>query len=402
MVYRRVADYIFRWLGISLVLGLMGSGLTFVVKTGVEGLSFTDQYSAVPLLGGLLVGFIVYYFDSRAAGLGTNKYISYTKGKQAVRQSVKLMAAKLSATVITLGLIGVGGLVGPLLLLGSLGAVIINQGLSKVSCGLINNQLEYRVLNVCGAAAALGAWLKAPLGGGIFASEVLYQSSLDYNDLFPAILSSSFGYFFYQFLVPTDAGVWTVNFPDFQLLDILLLMGAAVVCGILGQGIIWLFREMINLFSNLPGSKLLRPILAAGTVIILTELINPMALTSVEELAAHNWSFKLLFGLLIYKVISVIIVVASGGSAAVVDMAFFSGAVAGNLLHYLAPQLSLAALVIVGLSATLASIANVPLAAIVLVVEMGSFNSSLPIVIGSIIGFLVGRPQTVFEYIKSK
>ncbi|GAB6098809.1 hypothetical protein JCM16358_06880 [Halanaerocella petrolearia] len=404
-LYSEISQYILKWTLLSILLGSLGASLVWIVKKVVSILNqlTADYYLVTPLLGGVMLGLIIYYFDWRAAGLGTNLYIAQTKGDIPLTQPVKLIIGKFLATGITLGLIGVGGLVGPLLLLGSSLVFFISQILNFFKIKVINRQLEFRVLSVCGAAATLGPMLGTPLGGGIFASEVLYKSSLDYNDLFPAILSSSFGYFCYQSFVSSQSSKLIITFPDFKVGEIGLLILAALVCGVLGQSFILIFNWIDNYFTTLEIPKLFKPLVAGGVIACLNLISGIRLQTDILELGqllSKQLSIKVLLTFLVLKIVLTIIVISSGGSAAITDVALFSGAVTGNLLAYLFPQLPVAALVIVGLSATLASIANVPLATIVLVAEMFNLSFSLPVVIGGIIGFLVGRPKTVFKYIE--
>ena len=118
-----------------------------------------------------------------------------------------------------------------------------------------------------------------------------------------------------------------------------------------------------------------------------------------EEILFSNLAAKILISLLIFKVLITIIVVSSGGSVAMVDTALLIGGLLGNLLHFLLP-LPLELLVITCMSAILASLANVPLATMILIPEIFGINLSLPIALGSIIGFLIGRAQTVYQYLE--
>ncbi|GAB6137575.1 chloride channel protein [Halanaerobaculum tunisiense] len=404
-IYSQISYYIIKWTLLSTLLGALGANLVLITHKGID---FLSQLAAAnqlvsPLFGGSLVGIIIYYIDYRAAGLGTNLYINQTKGNGVISAPVKLLVSKLIATQITLGLIGVGGLVGPLLLLGSSLASCLKGVLELFQLNIADNRLQIKVLSVCGAAATLGPLLGAPLGGGIFASEVLYKSSLDYNDLFPAILSSSLGHFFYQSSLPVNQSQLAFQFPEFTTLDILLLIVAALICGLLGQSFILIFNWMQRKFAQLSIPVLFKPLVASGLVVVIYMLLDielQIDSTGLEQIFFQLLSLKTVSVFLLAKICLAIIVISSGGSAAVVDVALLSGAAAGNLLSYLFPTLSLSVLVIVGLSATLASIANVPLATIVLVTEMFNLNSSLPVVIGAVIGFLVGRPKIVFKYIE--
>ena len=102
--------------------------------------------------------------------------------------------------------------------------------------------------------------------------------------------------------------------------------------------------------------------------------------------------------LVLFKILITIIVISSGGSVAMVDTAVVTGGLLGNLLHFIIP-LPLNLLVVTAMSAILASLANVPLATIILISEIFGVNLSLSIVLGSIIGFLIGRAQTVYQYL---
>ena len=80
--------------------------------------------------------------------------------------------------------------------------------------------------------------------------------------------------------------------------------------------------------------------------------------------------------------------------------ALFIGAVSGNWLAGLAaggdPNLT-ASLVVSGMAASLASIANVPIAAAVMLIEMVGMNLGMPVVLGSIIGYAVGRSRNIYD-----
>ncbi|PRX33569.1 CIC family chloride channel protein [Orenia metallireducens] len=402
--YRKIGFYIIKWLIINLLLGFLGAVLVLALKKGIFYLNqfFYNKYYIAPLIGSVIIAIIIYYLDFRARGLGTDIYIRYTNNKYPLKSPFRLLISKFLATSTTLGLMGIGGLVGPLLLIGSSMAIVIDKVFNYFKVKLFNSQLDYRVLSVCGAAATLGPLLGAPLGGGIFASEILYKSSLDYNDLFPAILGSSFGYYFYHAFLPMNSLNIDLALPEATLKEIFLLILVAIISGIIGQSFISIFEAIDDYFSRLRIKSFLKPIITGVIVLMIMKLLKVdsfIDIGDINQLVFSPLREGRMIILIIVKILLAMVIIGGGCSAAIVDTALISGALTGNLLYYIFPNIPLSILVIIGLSATLASIANIPLATMIIVSEIFNLNLSLPVIIGSIIGYLIGRPKAVFKYI---
>ncbi|WP_018250199.1 chloride channel protein [Orenia marismortui] len=405
--YKKVLLYIFKWIVINLILGFIGAVMLLLIQKGSTYLIDNIYYNFFlsPIVGALLISIVIHYFDSRSSGLGTDLYIAYTKSNVNVGHSFKLILSKSFATIITLGLMGIGGLVGPLLLIGSSLGRLLLKITDYLKIKLISSELDLRVLSICGAAATLGPLLGAPLGGGIFATEVLYKSSLDYNDLFPAVLGSTFGYFFYHSFLPVPRLNIDIGLPEAGLKDIFLLILVALICGLIGQVFISIFNLIDNLFNNLNSSEFIKAIIAAIILLATMKILNInsfVEVAKIEDFFVAPITDRYLLLVIILKILLTMLIIGAGFSAAIVDIALVSGALAGNLIFVFFPQLPLHLLVIVGLSATLSSVANVPLATMVLVSEIFNLNLSLPVIIGSIIGYLIGRPKAVFKYISEE
>ncbi|OCL27183.1 chloride channel protein EriC [Orenia metallireducens] len=405
--YKKIGFYIIKWLIINLLLGFLGAIFVLILKKGIVHLNdlIYNRYYLAPIIGSLIMAILVRYFDFRAKGLGTDLYIKYTKSEFPLKKPLRLLISKFFATSVTLGLIGIGGLVGPLLLIGSSMAIVINKVFNYFKVRIFNSQLDYRVLSICGAAATLGPLLGAPLGGGIFASEILYKSSLDYNDLFPAILGSSFGYYFYHAFLPQPGLNIDLGLPEASLKELLLLIFVASICGIIGQSFISIFDFIHNFFKRLKIKSFLKPLMAGCIVLIIMELFKVESFINtvgINQLFFTPLREGRMIVLVLFKILLTMVIIAGGFSAAIVDTALISGALTGNLLYYIFPNIPLPVLVIIGLSATLSSIANIPLATMVIVSEIFNLNLSLPVIIGSIIGYLIGRPKAVFKYIREE
>jgi|GEM_PF-2982664 len=402
--YKKIGFYIIKWLMINLLLGFFGAITVLALEKGITYLneSIYNKYYIAPLIGSLIIAIILYYVDFRASGLGTDIYIKYTNSEYPLQEPVRLLISKFFVTTITLGLMGIGGLVGPLLLIGSSMAIVIDKLFNYFKVRIFTSRLDYRVLSVCGAAATLGPLLGAPLGGGIFASEILYKSSLDYNDLFPAILGSSFGYYFYHAFLPQPSLNIDLALPEATLKELFLLIFVASICGIIGQSFISIFDFIDSYFNRLRVKFFLKPIIAGFIVLIVMRLLQVGSFTDIGD-TKQLFFIPLREGrmiiLVVLKILLTMVIIGGGCSAAIVDTALISGALTGNLLYHIFPNIPLHILVVIGLSATLSSIANIPLATMVIVSEIFNLNLSLPVIIGSIIGYLIGRPKAVFKYI---
>src|SRR5699024_9914525 len=180
-----VRSYLIRWLFFATLVGIGGGVSAIMLTTMVDWISELGMRLPViiaPAIGGVIVS-LIYLIDKDAAGAGTPNYLRAVNLYQGHIQR-RTWLTKLLASSATIGFRGSGGFEGPMLLMGgSLGNV-----LSKLP--ILKNRIDKedrRRLAVCGAAGAMGAIFRSPLGGGIFASELLYKSSLHYNDTFPAI-----------------------------------------------------------------------------------------------------------------------------------------------------------------------------------------------------------------------
>ena len=119
----------------------------------------------VPTVGGLISGFLVFTWAPEAEGHGTDALIrSFHRGGGQIRGRVPLI--KGIASVITIGTGGSAGQEGPIAQIGA--------GFGSFLARLLRLSTdERRFLMLAGAAGGVGAIFRAPLGGALFACEVL-------------------------------------------------------------------------------------------------------------------------------------------------------------------------------------------------------------------------------------
>ena len=119
----------------------------------------------IPALGGLIAGLIIEYWSKEAKGVGVPLVMESVAFKQA-RLSAKQGLAKCVAAITSVGTGMSLGRVGPMVVVSSTLASEIGQRTGKTVD-------ETRTLVGCGAAAAITTAFNAPLGGVLFAIELI-------------------------------------------------------------------------------------------------------------------------------------------------------------------------------------------------------------------------------------
>lgn len=396
-IFQYVGAYMGKWLVVATMMGIGGGLSAVALKYSIDYISHSNFFIPLwiaPIIGGILVS-IFYLWDRRAAGFGTDKYIAAVNKNETL--PFKTLVSKLVATALTIGFRGSGGVEGPMLVMGG----SLADGIAKVkSLHKYFTAEDRRTLTICGAAGAVGAIFRSPLGGGIFVVEILYRSSLHYADLFPAMLSSTMGFVIYS-MIAQSTPLFTI--PDYlpNVFNIPSFILSGILGGVSALLFMEVFRRVQGLFIKLPYSKI-HPVfggLATGIILFLLPDVSGIGTSIIQEMIYKVFPIGLLLLLLLGKILATSFTVASGGSAGLVIPALFIGAASGNLIAALMANgdggLS-ASLVITGMAASLASIANVPVAAAIVLVEMVGLRLGVPATLGSIIGYALGHSQVIY------
>ena len=120
---------------------------------------------ALPTLGGLLVGPIVYRWATEARGAGVPEVMEAVHLREGIIRP-RLMLAKPIASALTIGSGGSVGREGPVIQIGAALGSLIGQA-AQVT------KEHRRTLVGCGAAAGIAATFNAPMAGAFFALEVI-------------------------------------------------------------------------------------------------------------------------------------------------------------------------------------------------------------------------------------
>ncbi len=370
----------------------------------------------VPTVGGLLSGLLVFSFAPEAEGHGTDALVkAFHRGAGKIRSRVPLI--KGLASVITIGSGGSAGQEGPIAQIGA--------GFGSALATLLRlTANERRLLMLAGAAGGVGAIFRAPLGGALFAGEVLYMTTAtEAAALLPCLASSIVAYStFALFITPKPIfAVPDLAFRGFGELPMFALL--ALACSVVG----WLYIRGFygirdRVFHPLPIPRHLKPALG-GLLVGLIALKFPEVMTGgygwvqwgaiglPPELlgrpegsgfSAPALGMMALLTLVVVKIVATGLTISSGGSGGVFGPSVFIGGMLGGAvgqgLKELGFAVNPAAYALVGMGGFFAGVSKTPLTSILMVCEM-SGNYSLLVPLMLVVGLHLGlsRRWTLYE-----
>jgi chloride channel protein, CIC family len=370
----------------------------------------------VPAVGGLISGILVFTWAPEAEGHGTDAMIkAFHRGGGMIRTRVPVI--KTIASIITIGTGGSAGQEGPIAQIGA----GFGSWLARV---LKLPPTDRRLLMLAGAAGGVGAIFRAPLGGALFAGEVLYSSTaFESAALLPCLASSIVAYStFAMFITPKP--IFSLPEMSFRgLRELPLFIALTLVCAAVG----WLYVHVFyglrdRFFKPLPIPKHFKPaigglllgilavrfpqVMAGGYGWIQWGAIGmPPSLISARETSfVPHMGVSLLLTLALLKIVATGFTISSGGSGGVFGPSMLIGGMlggaCGQFLAYWLPsaQIEPAAFVLVGMGGFFAGVSKTPLTSIVMVSEMtGSYSLLVPLMLACGLNMAISRRWTIYE-----
>ncbi|APW61480.1 H(+)/Cl(-) exchange transporter ClcA [Paludisphaera borealis] len=370
----------------------------------------------VPTVGGLISGFLVFTWAPEAEGHGTDAMIrAFHEGSGMIRTRVPFI--KTISSIITIGTGGSAGQEGPIAQIGSGFGSFLARVL-RLPVG------ERRILMLAGAAGGVGAIFRAPLGGALFAGEVLYSSTaFESAALLPCLSSSIIAYSTFALFI-TPQPIFSLPPLTFQgLRDLPLYVGLTLLCAAVG----WLYTRVFyglrdHLFNPLPIPRVFKPAVG-GALLGVVALAYPQvmaggygwvqwgAIGMPPELAGAgetpfvpNMSMSLLLILSLVKIVATGLTISSGGSGGVFGPSMLIGGMIGGfygqLMQWWLPEAHIApsAFVLVGMGGFFAGVSKTPLTSIVMVSEMtGSYSLLVPLMLACGLNMALSRRWTIYE-----
>lgn len=398
----------FRWM-------IRGFGWLFFNRGAILLDSLGDYYVIIlPAVGGLILGPIIYFLAREARGEGPPEVMEslLVKGGR-IRQRVA--AVKAVASSICIGSGGSVGREGPIVQIGaSIGSTLAQW--AKLPEDWV------KTLLLCGAAAGISATFNAPIGGVLFALEVLERKFIGRNFGFIVIASVTADIVAHQFLGADPS--FTI---PYYTMSTYWEVGFYVVLGIACAALAFIFVRFFfrcQDFFNTGLSRIppyLKPALG-GLAIGLMGYFYPqifgvgygrsygpggelLQTGAVDMALLGQLGLITLVALLFLKMLATSVTLGSGGSGGVFAPALFVGSMLGGVfgmgVHWLFPTLTgtqaeaSGAYALVGMGAFFGAAVRGPMTAIILLFEMTrNYELMLPLMTAVIVSAFVSRSLT--------
>ena len=343
-----------------------------------------------PIIGGAVVGPMVYFFAREARGHGVPEVMEAVALKGGMIRK-RVVAIKTLASSITIGSGGSAGQEGPIVQIGS----GIGSALGRMA-GVSADRM--RTLVACGAAAGIAATFNAPIAGAMFALEIILGdfgiaafTPIVVSSVLATVISRVHLGAFPAFLVPqySMVSVW----------EILTYSSFGIVMGIVGV----MFTVTLYKFEDLFDAIRIPPYTKAaigGAIVGCTGIFLPhifgVGYDAISLALLGQIPWLLLLSLVVIKILATSVTIGSGGSGGVFAPSLFIGAMTGGafgfVMQTLFPQVTAAqgAYSLVGMGAMVSATTHGPITAILMLFEMtGGYKMILPLMLSCIISTVV-------------
>lgn len=414
---------------IGMLVGLFAFAFKFVVVYGgdlIRGDGAGHQIAlfsehrwlilVMPALGGLIVGLIFRLFQRRRRFRGVAAVME-SVARRGGKLSIRRGAFELLNTAI--GMVsGLSvGMEGPIVVAGS------TTG-SNIASAFHLSAARRRVLLACGAAAGISAVFNAPIAGFFFALELILGDFAK-KAVAAIVLASVSGNVTIQMLTKQEPVFKLPSYEVIHLAEIANYAALGIICGLVAYAFAQFLHKCDSFFPHLklypPFRTMLGGLLVGAIAFIFPEILGTGHHTVETLLNGHfppsqhlaswlRWDnmYLYLIALAFAKLAATSITLGSGAAGGKFAPSLFIGAtigaVFGTVVHNLGltPTENPAAYALVGMAAIFGSIAQVPLAVILLVFEMTrDYHLILPMMVAGIMSQVVFyslRKEGVFTH----
>ena len=351
----------------------------------------------VPMLGSVAVVWLVKTFAPEAKGHGVPEVIDaiYYQGGR-IRPVVA--GVKSLASAICIGSGGSVGREGPIIQIGSAFGSTLGQVFNLPTRQCIT-------LIAAGGAGGIAATFNAPLGGLVFAVELLLVT-INAKTLLPVGLATVIASYIGRIMIGTHPAfdLEILQVPNFHLTHpalMALLLPFGVVMGLVSvlfvRGIYW----AEDLFESLGVNDYVRHMIGMAAVGVMIYLLQRQAghyyvqgvgyATIMDLLSGSLTDFRFLLLLFVLKFVATCCTLGSGGSGGVFSPALYMGATTGAMFSILAQralpgiEVSAVPFVLAGMAAGVGGTTGAIITGSVMLLEMtDDVNVALPIIVTSV------------------
>lgn len=392
---RRIAFFnILKWFLASVFIGaVVGVFNAMFLKLLSAALSVTNSFPlyflALPL-GFLIVNHLAVKVYPHDKDFSTNDAIAAINEKRPM--SLISAAKAFFLPVITIACGGSAGKESP--------CADVGAGVASFCSKLFFfNKQERRKLMICGVSAGFAGVFGVPISGALFGLEVLSVGTVFYEVMFPAFISG-----ITSFQVTQLFGVEYIYHPmSLQALQLDSSLLQVFAGGIFFGFVSLLFIEVLRFtkilfrFISVKFSPFWKCFIAAALLILLALLTSPaflgLSMERVDALLAGKDG--ILFGF-VYKIIATALTFAGGGVGGMITPVFFIGANAGYFFADII-GLNTATFAALGIVSVLAGVANTPLAASIMAIELFGASVAPYAAVSCIVSFLITGRRSIYD-----
>ncbi len=354
----------------------------------------------IPILGGLISGYLVFKFAPEAEGHGTDAAIDAFHNKGGlIRGRVPII--KGLASMATIGTGGSAGREGPIAQIGAGFGSFIASKLKLTSA-------DRRILLLAGMAGGIGATFRAPLGGALFAVEVLYRNpEFEHEGLIPAIISSITAFSLFGATTGWQPLLATPHFSFKHPEEMLLFLLLGIFCAVLGKVYVKCFYGMQHIFKEWRFPTMLKPAVG-GFLLGLLAMIVPQVLGSgygmVQAALYGKVALWIMLIVALAKIIATSLTISSGGSGGVFAPSLVIGAMLGGAFGASAEIFFPAlvhdprAYVLIGMAGFFSGVSKTPIATLIMVSELtGNYGLLAPLMLVCTVAMIVFPRNSIYQ-----
>ena len=400
------AEFRIVWIAaLSAVIGLVAGGVAYVLYKLIglfTNIAFYHRFSAqfvsarfhtlgpwvivVPVIGGVLVGFMAKYGSDKINGHGIPEAMEAVLINRS-RIQPRVAILKPISAAIAIGTGGPFGAEGPIIQTGGALGSLIGQFVHTTGA-------ERKVLLACGAAAGMSATFNTPIAGVILAIELLLFEFKS-RSFIPLAIASTLATAVHMQLLGAGPmfSVAPVDFGIPHALPFYLVLGG--ICGLAAVGFSKLLYWTEDQFEKLPVDELWWPAIGAlglGIIGYFVPRVLGVGYDTITDILNGQLALKLLVIVMMAKAVALVVSLGSGTSGGLLAPMFMSSAALGGAFAilvdriYPAAHLAPGAFALVAMGAVFGAASRATFTFIIFAFEITrDYNAVLPLMLVTVI-----------------